>query len=76
MEAMRAAVEGVSSGLLSTAEPGAPPVVIATEEFSISAKLVSEITEVGPFPYPYPYPYPYPHPHPYPHPYPYPYPYP
>ena len=48
MEAMRAAVEGVSSGLLSTAEPGAPPVVIATEEFSISAKLVSEITEVVP----------------------------
>ena len=49
----------LTPGLLSTAEPDSPPVVIATEEFSISAKLVSKITEVS---YPYPYPYPYPKP--------------
>ena len=45
MEALRDAVEGVSSGLLSSAEPGAPAVVIATAQFSISAKVVTNVTE-------------------------------
>jgi hypothetical protein len=52
MAAMRTAVEAVSTGLLSRAEPGAPPVVIVTDEFSISAKLVTKLTEVGPHPNP------------------------
>ena len=45
MEAMRTAVEGVSLGLLSTAEPDGPAVVIATPQFSISSKVVSNMTE-------------------------------
>ena len=45
MEAMRTAVEGVSLGLLSTAEPDGPAVVIATPQFSISSKVVSKMTE-------------------------------
>ena len=45
MADLRDALEDVGTAILSSAEPGAPAVVVSTDQFSMSAKVTTNVTE-------------------------------